>query len=219
MPIRIVLADDHPIVLRGLQDLLRAEPNFEVVAACITGEEAWKAIQDLKPDVAVIDVRMPGLDGLQLTEQVHKAKLATKVVLHTVSIEPDQIARAVQYNTRGIVLKEEAPERLVDCIRAVERGERAIPQSWMDRALDRLLRREAELRVGAAELTERELETVRLVAAGLSNKRIATRFGISEGTVKVHLHNVYRKLNVSNRVELTLYAQATGLAPHTITST
>ena len=212
MPIRILLADDHPIVLRGLHDLLRAEPNFEVVSACVSGEEAWASIQEKQPDVAVIDVRMPVLDGLQVTEQVHKAKLSTRIILHTVSIEPDQIARAVQFNARGIVLKEEAPERLVDAIRAVQRGERAIPQAWMDRALDRLLRREAELRVGAAELTERELETVRLVAAGLSNKRIAAKFGISEGTVKVHLHNVYRKLNVSNRVELTLYAQASGLA-------
>lgn len=211
MTISLVLADDHPVVLAGLGQLLGLEPDFGIVATCSGGDEAIEAVLRLAPDVLVVDLQMPGRNGLQVVRALHERQAATRIVILTAGLDEDDVLEAVRCGVRGIVLKDMAPERLVDCIRAVHAGGAWLEQQTVSRALDRLVRREAESGPAPGPLTPRERELVRLVAQGLRNKEIARRLDITEGTVKVHLHNVYQKLGVDSRVELTLHARNSGL--------
>lgn len=207
MPASLVLADDHPIVLDGLERLFTGQPDLAVVARCVDGTEALRAVREHRPDVLVLDVRMPGLDGFAILRELQRDGLPTRVVLLSAELDEDQVLEAVRLGVRGVVLKEMAPRMLVECVRKVVAGEQWIERRSLGRALDRMLRREAGLREVAALLTAREIEIVRLVAEGLRNQAIAERLHISEGTVKVHLHNIYEKLGVGGRLELVLCAQ------------
>jgi DNA-binding NarL/FixJ family response regulator len=211
MPIRLILADDHPIILDGLQQLFRLEPDFEVVACCRDGEETLKALRLHAPDILVLDVRMPRGDGLAVLRTLGEEKLATRVVLLTAALEEDQLVEALELGVGGVVLKEMAPRLLVEAVREVHGGGRWLDQGSTHRALDKLLQRDANNREAARLLTPRELEIVRMVARGLRNRAIAEQLFITEGTVKIHLHNIYQKVEVDGRLELTLYAQNRGL--------
>ena len=211
MPITLVLSDDHPLILNGLENLFRLEKDFKVVARCLDGEEAVKAVRKHKPDVLVLDIRMPGTDGLSLLRGMKKEKLSTRVVLLTGALDEDELAEAVRLGVRGLVLKEMAPKLLVQCIRQVHAGELWLEKRSVTSALEKLLQREAGQREVALLLTPREIEIVKQVAAGLRNIEIAKRLFISEGTVKMHLHNIYQKLGVDSRINLTRYAQGKGL--------
>ncbi|HZS34692.1 MAG TPA: response regulator transcription factor [Methylomirabilota bacterium] len=211
MPASLVLADDHPIVLDGLERLFTGQADLAVVARCVDGTEALRAVREHRPDVLVLDVRMPGLDGFAILRELRREALPTRVVLLSAELDEDQVLEAMRLGVRGVVLKEMAPRMLVECVRKVVAGEQWIERRSLGRALDRMLRREAGLREVAALLTAREIEIVRLVAEGLRNQAIAERLHISEGTVKVHLHNIYEKLGVDSRVALTVYAREKGL--------
>jgi DNA-binding NarL/FixJ family response regulator len=211
MPIRLVLADDHPIVLDGLEQLFRLEQDFSVVARCRDGEETLRALRAFRPDVLVLDIRMPRCDGLQVLRTLREENLPTRVVLLTAALHEDHLLEALQLGVGGIVLKEMAPRLLVDAVREVHSGGRWLDKSSSNRALERLLRRDAESREAASSLTPRELEIVRMVARGLRNRSIAEQLFISEGTVKIHLHNIYQKLEVSGRLELAVQARSKGL--------
>jgi len=208
VPIRLVLADDHPIVLDGLTSLFQLEPDFQVVARCVNGEETLAAVRCHRPDVLILDVRMPRKDGFEILRELQKDKPRTKVVLLAGALEEDQVLDALRLGVRGIVLKEVAPGLLVECVRKVHAGEQWLETQLSSRALDALLRREAAGRDRKPGLTPRELEIVRMLASGLGTGDMANRLAISEGTLKIHLHNVYKKLKVQNRVELVLYAQS-----------
>ena len=212
MRIRLVLADDHPIVLDGLENLFRLEPDVQVVARCVNAEETLAAVRRHRPDVLLLDIRMPRKNGLAVLEELRKEKLPTRVVLLAAAVEKQEVLEALRLGVRGIVLKELAPRLLVQCVRKVHAGEQWIEKHSYTGALETLLRREAGAREVAGILTPREIEMVRMVASGLRNKDVSARLGITEGTVKIHLHNIYHKLKVQSRVELTLYAQAKGLA-------
>ena len=211
VPITLVLADDHPIVLHGLEQLFRLEPDIEVVARCTTGAEALRAVARHDPDIVVLDVRMPGQDGLEVMRELQRRRLAARIVLLTAAIDEEQVVAAVRLGVRGIVLKEMAPQRLVQVIRQVHAGDLVVDHRTVVKALERAVRQEAGTRRVTDLLTPRELEVVRMVASGLRNKEIASRLAISEGTVKIHLHNTYEKLDVDGRLELTLFAQEHGL--------
>jgi len=211
MPIRLVLADDHPIVLDGLEQLFRLEQDFEVVARCWDGEEALRALRTLRPDILVLDIRMPRCDGLQVLRTLKTEDLPTRVVLLTAALEEDHLLEALQLGVSGIVLKEMAPRLLVDAVREVHAGGRWLEKVSSNRALERFLRRDEGERGAAPSLTPRELEIVRLVVRGLRNRSIAEQLFISEGTVKIHLHNIYQKLEVSGRLELAVHARSKGL--------
>jgi two-component system, NarL family, nitrate/nitrite response regulator NarL len=211
MPIRLVLADDHPIVLEGLEQLFRAQQDFAVVARCQDGAETLRAVRQHRPDVLLLDIRMPAPDGLPVIRELQRDGLPTRIVLLTAALEEDDVVEAVRLGVKGVVLKEMAPQMLVECVRKVAAGEQWIERRSLTMALDKVLRREAGFREVSAVLTPREIEIVRLAAQGLRNQAIADRLHISEGTVKVHLHNIYEKLGIDGRVALTLYAREKGL--------
>ncbi len=211
MTTKLVLADDHPIILEGLEQLFRRDKDFQVLATCTNGQETIAAVREHRPDVLVLDVRMPDGDGLTVLKQVHDERMPTRVVLLTASMEEDEVLQAMEHGVWGLVLKEAAAVSLVDCVRKVSRGERTLDQRLIVRALDRMLERQNGMRHAAEVLSRREAEIVKMVAAGMRNKEIATKLFIGEGTVKTHLHAIYKKLGVHGRVELTLYAQERGL--------
>lgn len=211
MSATLVLADDHPIVLDALEQLFRLEDGLEVVGRCRDGDETLQAVRTLAPDVLVLDVRMPGPDGLDVLRTLEAERHATRVVLLTAELEDDQLLEAIRAGARGVVLKDMAPQLLVEAVRTVLGGGQWLEKGLGGRALTKLLQRERGLKEATRHLTPREMEILRMVAQGLRNRAIAERVHITEGTVKVHLHNIYEKLGVDGRVELTLYAQEKGL--------
>jgi two-component system nitrate/nitrite response regulator NarL len=208
MRTRLLLADDHPIVLYGLENLFRLESDFQVVGRCVNGEEALIALRRYRPEILILDIHMPRKDGLAVLRELQREQLPTKVVLIAEALGEDEALEAFRLGVRAMVLKELALKMLVQCVRKVMAGEMWIEKRAFGRALDTLLRREAGEREMAGLLTPREMEMVRLVARGLGTTEMSRRLAISEGTVKTHLHRVYRKLKVDNRVALTLYAQS-----------
>jgi DNA-binding NarL/FixJ family response regulator len=211
MPIHLVLADDHPLILDGLENLFHLEKDFKVVARCLDGMETMQAVRKHRPDVLILDIRMPGKDGLEIAREMRKEKLPTRIVLLTAELDEDELLESLRLGVQGIVLKEMAPQLLVQCIRKVHAGEQWIEPRSARQALEKMLRREAGARDIATVLTPREIDLVRMVARGLRNKEIAGKLSISEGTVKVHLHNIYEKLKVEGRLALLRYAQEKGL--------
>jgi DNA-binding NarL/FixJ family response regulator len=209
--IRIVLVDDHPIVLDGLEQLFGTEPDLEVVARATSAEGAVRALEEFRPDVLVLDLAMPGHDGLWVIQQAMARKVQTRVVLLTAHVDEQQLLEAVRLDVAGVVLKEMAPRLLVECVRKVHAGEKWLEKHSVARAMERMAMRETELQRLMKLLTPRELEIVRLAAEGLRNKEIAERLTITEGTVKIHLHNIYEKLGVTGRPQLILYATREGL--------
>jgi DNA-binding NarL/FixJ family response regulator len=211
MSIGVILADDQPIVLDGLEKLLGSEKDMKILARCQNGEETVRAVRTHRPDVLVLGIRMAGMDGLAVLRELKKDRLPTRLVLLTAAIDENEVLEAVRLGVHGVVLKEMASQLIVQCIRKVHRGEQWLEKRSVARAVEMLLQREAGLREIGDLLTARELELVRLVASGLRNKLIADKLSISEGTVKVHLHHIYEKLGVDSRVALTLLAQRKGL--------
>jgi DNA-binding NarL/FixJ family response regulator len=211
MATTLILADDHPLILEGLEQLFRRDKEFQVLTTCTNGNDTINAVRQHRPDVLVLDVKMPNGDGLSVLRQMHEEHIPTRVVLLTASMHDDEVLQAMETGVWGLVLKESAAVSLVDSVRKVVRGERALDQSLIVRALDRALERQNAARHAAEVLSRREAEIVKMVAAGMRNKEIANKLFIGEGTVKTHLHAIYKKLGVHGRVELTLYAQERGI--------
>jgi len=209
--VRIVLADDHVIVLDGLEQLFRLEPEFEVVARSTTADAALKAVQEHRPDILVLDLVMPGHDGMWVLRELSELNLPTRTVLLTAHVEENGLVEAIRLGVWGIVLKEMAPRMLMECVRKVHAGEKWLEQQSVTRAMERVQKRESEIDRLTRLLTPRELEIVRLASEGLRNKEIGERLSIAEGTVKIHLHNIYEKLGVTGRPQLILYATKQGL--------
>lgn len=206
-PVRVILADDHPIILEALAQVLSVAGEFDVITRCADGDEALAAVRRARPDVLVLDVRMPRRNGMEVLREIHREQLPTRVVLLTAEVTDEEVVDAVRLGVGGIVLKEAAPRQLLQAVRTVAAGGDYIDESSIRKALDRMLRREAGNAEAARLLTARELEIVRLVASGLRNKQIGDKLSITEGTVKIHLHAIYQKLGVSGRVELSNYAR------------
>jgi DNA-binding NarL/FixJ family response regulator len=206
MAIRVLLLDDHPLVLSGLEQLLRAGSEFEIVGRCGTAAEGLKAVEALRPDVLVLDLRLPDEDGLSLLRRLDPDQPPAVVVL-TASQDEEDLLTAVRLGARGVVLKAMAPRVLEDCIRSVHNGARWLSVDGVDlsRRVAQRERIEAELQ---SVLTARELEIVRLVASRLDNQEIAARLSITVGTVKIHLHHVYDKLRLAGRRDLNHYLRS-----------
>jgi DNA-binding NarL/FixJ family response regulator len=209
--IRVVLADDHPLFLSGLENLLNTEGGFQIVSLCRDGHDALKAVQEHLPDILVLDIRMPGKDGFTVLREIRERDLPVKVVLLTGELSEQDVIRTVRLGVNGIVLKEMAPRLLVQCLRKVSTGAQWLERNSFTRAMEKLLRYEDGLEEMSRVLTGREVEVVKMVGRGLRNREIAEKLFICEGTVKIHLHNVFRKLSVQSRAQLMLYAQSKAL--------
>lgn len=212
MTVNLVLADDHPLVLNGLQQLFSTVPDIRVLACCGDGDTVVATVLHYKPDILILDLKMPKKDGLAVIRELQKQKLNLKIVLLTAALDEDEVLEAIRLGVRGVVLKEMAPQLLIQCIHKVYDGGEWIEKNSVTRALEKILKREAEMKHISQLLTPREIDLIKLVATGYSNKQIAEERHISEGTVKVHLHNIFDKLQIKSRVALTLYAQNNGLA-------
>ena len=212
MPIDLILADDHPIVLSGLENLFRRARDIRVVACCSDGVAALQAVQAYRPDVLVLDFRMPRLDGLGVLRRMQQEKLSTRAILLAVSLEGSEIAEAKRLGVKGVLLKEMAPQLIVKCVRDVHAGKQWIePLVTTPTAPERSPDAEVAGRRLTDVLTARELDVVRAVALGLRNKEIADRLSITESTVKIHLHAVYDKLQIDGRTALVVHLKAAGL--------
>jgi DNA-binding NarL/FixJ family response regulator len=214
--IRIVVADDHPIFRDGLCKLLALEEDFEVVAQAQDGRQVLEVLQQFAPDILLLDLKMPGLDGLATLQRLQAVKNKTRVIVLTASDDKNEFVQAMRLGTSGIVLKQTATELLIKSIRRVHAGE-----IWLDSHTTAAVIRqfvaadEPQPQLAPASpgrererspLSQREREIVALVAQGFKNKEMAEKMFISEQTVKNHLHNIFDKLGVSDRLELALYA-------------
>ena len=219
--VRIVIADDHPIVRDGLKKLLLLEDDFEIVGEAGDGREVLEKVQALDPDVLLLDLRMPNLDGLSALQALQQTNKRTRVIVLTASEDKNEFVQAMKLGCSGIVLKQTAPDLIVKSIRKVNSGE-----IWLDSHTTAAVMRQfstgqegsgGQSSGGSGKnrerspLSAREREIVALVAQGYKNKEMAEKMFISEQTVKNHLHNIFDKLGVSDRLELALYAIHKGL--------
>ncbi len=220
--IKIIVADDHPIFRDGLCRLLSLEPDFAVIAQASDGREVIDLLTEHQPDILLLDLRMPGLDGLATLQRMQAARSRTKVIVLTASDDKNEFVQAMKLGTSGIVLKQTATDLLIKSIRKVYQGEIWLDSLTTAAVMKQFATATVEEQSGApaqqapapreqrdrerSPLSQREREIVALVAQGFKNKEMAEKMFISEQTVKNHLHNIFDKLGVSDRLELALYA-------------
>jgi DNA-binding NarL/FixJ family response regulator len=206
--IRVVLADDHPVVRTGIRNLLSKSPDIEVVGEASNGTEALQLCADLKPDVLLLDMEMPGLKGVEVAQRMRGTKTGVSILALSAYDDKQYILELLESGAAGYLTKEEAPETIIDAIRGVAQGE----QGWVSRRVA------AQMSVWMREeepegnrLTHRELEVLKLVVEGKTNQGIGLNLGISEKTVEKYLEAVFAKLGVTSRVEAAVYAVREGL--------
>ncbi len=208
--IKVAVADDQPLYRMGVVKLLEAEEDLVLVAEATNGMEAILAIERHQPDVLLLDLKMPVMDGLQALSEIGKRRLDARVIVMISNDEREKAVRAVRLGARGILFKDADPALLPKSIRKVYAGEVWIDNPILSQALESLLTRPQAPSVPAEtrdmKLSGREMEVVRCVAMGLRNKEVADKLGVSEATVKNHLTSIYTKLGVGDRLELILYA-------------
>lgn len=208
---RILLVDDHPLLRRGVRQLLAMEPGFETVGECGTGDEALALTRSLAPDLVLLDLNMHGKNGIDILQELRAVSLTTRVVILTVSDSYDDVEAALRAGADGYLLKDMEPEELVDCLHRAAAGEIVVSEGLAP-LLARALGggRQAKERLLEA-LTAREKDILRHLARGESNKVIARNLGITEGTIKVHMKNLLRKMQLRSRVEAAVWAVRNGL--------
>jgi DNA-binding NarL/FixJ family response regulator len=208
--IRVLIADDQALFRRGLYVVLGTEEFVEVVAEAENGEEAVAKAAELAPDVVLMDVRMPKINGIEAARQIRDLLPTTKILMLTVSDEEDDLYEAIKAGANGYLLKEISVEEVAEAIRAVIRGQSLISPSMASKLLNEftsLARQAAEReQFPSPVLTARELEVLKLVAKGMSNKEVADQLYISENTVKNHVRNILEKLHLHSRMEAVMYA-------------
>jgi DNA-binding NarL/FixJ family response regulator len=212
--VTVVLADDQALVRRGFRLILEAEPDLEVVAEAEDGQQAVDAVRRHRPAVVLMDIQMPGLDGLEATRRIlGEAGNTTRVLILTTFERDDYVFQALQIGASGFLLKTAPPEDLVTAVRVVARGEALLSPSVTRRVIQEIVasRRHVPRSPDLDRLTQRELEVLRLLAEGLSNAEIAARLYLSEATVKTHTSNVLAKLGLRDRVQAVIFAHRQGL--------
>ncbi len=214
--IRVLIVDDHQVVRRGLRTFLELQDDLEVVGEAGDGLQAVELASQLRPDVVLMDIVMPRLDGIEATRRIKERAGGTGVIALTSFAGDDQVLPALEAGASSYLLKDVTPEDLVEAIRAVHRGEPRLHPDALRKVMDAaMVTRADEARPPAPppdDLTERELEVVALVAQGLSNREIAERFVISEKTVKTHVGHILAKLGLKDRTQLAIHAIRHGLA-------
>jgi NarL family two-component system response regulator LiaR len=209
--IQIVIADDHAIVREGLRALIQMEPGLQLAGEAEDGEQAVRLVQELKPDILLLDMIMPGLNGLQVIEAVKKAQPQVKILVLTSFSEDELVFPAIKAGADGYLLKNTPPRSLIDAIREVYSGFPSISPSVAIKLM-RDLQRPPDLPPTEQPLTSREVEVLRLLAQGFSNDEIAQKLFLTEGTVRTHVSKILGKLHLANRTQAALYALREGLA-------
>lgn len=206
--IRILIADDHTMVRQGLKQILELEKDFSVVAQAANGEEAVKLAKEHKPDIILMDINMPGTNGLQAIKDLRQEHSPSRIIVLTIHQDREYLFKTLQMGAEGYVLKDAEPSVLIEAIRSVYNGQSYI-QSSMTKELvnefNRVTMHEKE-KMDENNLTVREIEVLELIAEGMINKEIARKLYISEKTVKNHVSNIFKKLNVSDRTQAAIYA-------------
>ncbi|MCX8131877.1 MAG: response regulator transcription factor [Clostridia bacterium] len=206
--IRVLIADDHSMVRQGLKQILELEDDITVVAQASNGSEAVRLSKEQKPDVVLMDINMPTLNGLQAIKEIKDEKLASKVIVLTIHEDREYLFKTIQMGAEGYVLKDAEPSVLIEAIRSVHQGQSYI-QANMTKELvkefNRVTLHEKD-KNDENSLTSREIEVLELIAEGMINKEIAKQLYISEKTVKNHVSNIFKKLNVSDRTQAAIYA-------------
>lgn len=200
--ITVVIADSYPVVLRGLTSVLEARSGFKVVACCSDGRNCIEAIRNLMPDIAILDVSLPGLTGLEILAIANSESLSTRLVFFTASADNRELVMSAAAGACSVILKDVALEMLVQYLRRVADGQRLLPLPSSIKAVPLERGNSAIAENLPTLMTDRERQIMSLVSEGLSNKEIGRRLNIADGTIKVHLHHIYQKLEISNRTLL-----------------
>lgn len=202
----VVIADRHPVVLQGLTNVLGAGTGFKVVASCSDGTSCIEAIRRFIPDIAIIDISMLGLTRLGLLAIANSECLPTRLVFFSASFEDRELVKSAAAGAYGVIPKDVTPEILLQSLRQVADGQRLLPLPSTDQAVSREQGNIAIAENTLTVLTDRERQIMALVSEGLSNKEIGRRLNIADGTIKVHLHHIFQKLEISNRTVLAALA-------------
>ncbi|MGB6131626.1 MAG: response regulator transcription factor [Acidobacteriaceae bacterium] len=201
-PIRIFIVDDHPVVLAGLASMLGTQAGIDVVGSASGGEEALELLRTRSAHLLLLDLRMPGMNGLDTLHALRRAGIAIRTIVLTSYAMDEDIYRAVQAGAQGYLLKDAPQSEMIDAIRTVHGGKRYFPRAIADRLAERMLR---------SSLTERELEVLQMLARGLTNKEIGRTLSISSNTVRNHVNSIIEKLEVSDRTEAATVAIHRGI--------
>lgn len=201
-PIRILIADDHALILEGMVSIISSDPICKVVAKACNGEEAVRLYKEYTPDVAIVDLRMPKMDGLETIVEIRKSHPQAKIIVLSAHDGEELVYQAIQAGAKSYVLKEVLVTELVETIRAVHQGKRIVSSEIAEKYV---------ARTSKPTLSERELEVLQLMSQGKSNGEIALDLTLTEGTVKVHVHNIFNKLEVNDRVAAVMEAVKRGI--------
>jgi DNA-binding NarL/FixJ family response regulator len=209
-PIKVLITDDHPVVREGLSAMLNKEPDIQVVGEAENGTEAIDKAKELQPDVVLMDLRMPEVDGVEAMRQIRAATPDIKFIVLTTYDNDEYIFKGIEAGARAYLLKDAPRDELFKAIRAVYKGESLIEPAVAGKVLDRFVQLSRQVQA-PEELSERELEVLKLMARGAANKEIATSLCISESTVKTHIQTIFQKLGVSDRTEAVTEAIKKGI--------
>jgi two-component system NarL family response regulator len=208
--IKILIVDDHPVVREGIGSMLKREPDFKIVGEATNGLEAIEKVRELSPDVVLMDLRMPEMDGVEAISRIKEERPEIKFIILTTYSDDEYIFKGIAAGARAYLLKDAPREELFKAIRAVSRGESLIQPVVASKVLDRLA--ELSKKTPSAEtLSEREIEVLRLMASGVSNRDIADQLSITQSTVKTHITSIFQKLNVTTRTEAVTTALRKGV--------
>ena len=208
--VRVLIVDDHAIVRKGIRALLSEADGFEVVGEAGNGQEAVLRAQETHPDVILMDILMPGMDGIEATRLITSRQPKTRILVLTSFAADNKVFPAIKAGALGYLLKDSSPEELVRAIRQVHRGEPSLHPTIARKLLQEIAR-PVELQPAPEALTDREMTVLRLIAQGLSNQEIADRISVSEPTVRTHVSRILGKLHLASRTQAALYAVREGL--------
>lgn len=206
--IKLVIADDHQLIRQGIRQIIELEIDMEVIDEACNGEQAVEVILKYKPDIAIVDINMPILNGIQVIEKLKELNCQTKIIILTIHNDRDYLMKTVQLGAWGYVLKDAESNILIEAIRKVYNGETYIPSNLATQFIREFINVSSN---NENQLTEREIEVLKLISNGMSNKEIAAALFISEKTVKNHISNIFRKLDINDRTQAAIFAIKHGL--------